>query len=118
MLEVLIVVYILSFQRVVAECGCSLLFSVVVYAGFVVCCVLLCVVVCCWCGALCDATVFRCLMSVCWFVVFYVCWILFVVCWYMIVCCWLLVDGCCVVLGVMLLVVRVLVAAIVVCGYF
>ena len=36
----------------------------------------------------------------------------------MMVRCWLLFDGCCLVLGVLLFVVCVLVAVIVVCGYF
>ena len=44
-----VVVYWLLLLRVVAECGCLLLYEVVVCAVFVVCCVLLFVDVCCWC---------------------------------------------------------------------
>ena len=55
LLEVLIVVYRILFLRLVAECGCLLLFNVVDYAGFVECCVVVgCGLLLLWCVLCCD----------------------------------------------------------------
>ena len=64
LLEVLIVVNRMWFLRVVAECGCLLLFNVVVcavcvflfFCFFVFVCVVVCCVCCCCRGAVCVAT--------------------------------------------------------------